>query len=53
MILNVSIGKVTATLLDETKDKVLAEYTLGNATVFVNVDAAIAALMELFDKVDE
>ena len=52
MILNVSIGNVTATLLDETKDKVLAEYAIGKATIFVNVDAAMAAAMKLLTDTD-
>ena len=47
MKLNIAISNVTATLIDEKTDSVVAEYTLGNASVFINVDAVMAALIEL------
>ena len=49
MKLNISIGSVTATLIDDTSNEVLAEYTIGNASVFVSVDKALEAIVKLFN----
>jgi hypothetical protein len=47
MKLNLSIGSTIATVRDETNDTIIAEYSVGVATLQVNIDNLLQAIITL------
>jgi hypothetical protein len=47
MKLNLSINNSTATVLDEANNTVIAEYSVGVATLQVNIDNLLQAIITL------